>query len=297
MHQNRLGRDLGVRLLDRGAHGGDRGQIGQGQEALDILEIGELDIPGFADVGRHAAEAEADHHAQGHVQQLVRRTGFGGRGGRRIDMGIRLTHGLLRRGFLHPRQHSLVELLRGVGIALEFVQLDAGGRAFDQLAFYLADGLLDRNGAAMGDLDLGRQVGNDPIDFALNLGVDILELRLRGLQIGVLGAIAAFHVGHLRRKLRALRAQGDDGAGAQRLADVLAVRSALKLLLGGLEAGLGLGLIRLRERQLLVDQRYILLRHGGGGGIDAEEAVGGLILLDRGVRGLDLLAHWRRASR
>ncbi len=143
----------------------------------------------------------------------------------------------------------------------------------------------------LGDLDLGGQVGDDAVDFRLDLAVDVRQLVLGGLQVRMQRAVAALQVGHAGADGGALLAQLADGGRAQGGAHVLAVRTALQLALSGVQAPLGLGLGGAGGGQLLVQLGDFLFGQLGAVGVRTDQVMGGLVLLDGGVGGFHLLPH------
>ncbi len=138
-------------------------------------------------------------------------------------------------------------------------------------------------------LGLGLQVGDHPLDFRLDLPVDIAQLPFGAEQFGVAGAVARLQIGDLAADLGALGAQLLDHLRIQRLAHIVAGAAALHLAGGGVQARHLLGFLSLGDGQLVIEVGDLLL--GQGVALGAQQAVGRLIALDRRLGGDHLVAQ------
>ncbi len=138
------------------------------------------------------------------------------------------------------------------------------------------------------------QVGDDPADLGLDLTVDVGQLTPGLQQFRVPIAVATAKIGDLGALFGTLLAQLLDDRRVQRLADILTRAAPGQLLASDVEAGVGFGLRRTAERQLLVQAGDFLL--GQGRALGAEQVVGDLVLLHGGVGRLHLVTQFGDAG-
>ncbi len=181
----------------------------------------------------------------------------------------------------------MVESRNRIGIALQFIQLDAGLVVAGQLTASVRNAAFQRRRTLTLHLSLSFQVRHDALDFGIDLAVDVFELTLRLEDVGVQRTIARFKIGQVLRDRGALRAEILDDIRMQGFADIVTRRTGSELALGDGQAGFAFGLIDLDPGQLLVERRDFSLGDAVVV-VRRQQAIGDTILLHGGFGRLDL---------